>query len=32
MTKSDFIVDHSNPQDQKLFYEFGKEMKFNTKK
>ena len=29
MTNYDFNVSHSNPQDQKLIYEFGKEMKFN---
>ena len=31
MTNIDFIVSHSNPKDQKLIYEFGKEMKFNIK-
>ena len=31
MTKYDFNVTHSNPQDQKLIYESGKEMKFNIK-
>ena len=29
MTNYDFNVSHSNPQDQKLNYEFGKVMKFN---
>ena len=28
MTNYKFIVTHSNPQDQKLIYEFGKEMIF----
>ena len=28
-TKYDFSVSHANPQDQKLIYEFGKEMKFD---
>ena len=27
-----FNLDHSSPQVRKLIYEFGKEMKFNTKK
>ena len=31
MTNYDFNVDHSNQQDQKLIYEFGKEMNFNIK-
>ena len=31
MTKYDFNVDHSIPQDQKLFFEFREEMKFNNK-
>ena len=31
MTNIDFIVSHSNPNDQKLIYEFGKEMNFNIK-
>ena len=31
MTNDDFNVSHSNPKNQKLIYEFGKEMKFNTK-
>ena len=31
MTNYDFNVSHSNPKDQKLFYEFGKEMNFNVK-
>ena len=31
MTKYKFNFDHSNPQDPKLIYEFGKEMKFNVK-
>ena len=31
MTKYDFNVNHANPQDQKLKYEFGKEMKFGIK-
>ena len=26
-----FNVDHSNPQDRKLIYEFGKEFKFDSK-
>ena len=29
MTNYDFNVGHSNPKDQKLIYEFGKEMNFN---
>ena len=29
LTRYDFNVSHSNPQDQKLIYEFGKEMNFN---
>ena len=29
ITNYDFNATHSNPQDQILFYEFGKEMKFN---
>ena len=29
MTNYDFKVSHSNPKDQKLIYEFGKEMNFN---
>ena len=29
MTNYVFDVTHSNPQDQKLIYEFGKEMKFD---
>ena len=32
MTNYDFNVDHANPQDQKLIYEFGKEMNFNIKR
>ena len=31
MTNYDFNVSHSNPQDQKLLYEFGNEMKFDIK-
>ena len=31
MTKYDFNVSHFNPKDQKLIYEFGKEIKFNIK-
>ena len=31
MTNYNFNVDHSNPQDRELFYEFGKELKFNIK-
>ena len=31
MTYYDFHVDHSNQQDQKLIYEFAKEMNFNIK-
>ena len=31
MTNYDFNVSHSNPKDQKLIYEFGKEMNFNIK-
>ena len=31
MTIYDFNVDRSNPQDRKLFFEFVKEMKVNTK-
>ena len=31
MTIYDFNVDHANPQDQKLFYKFGKEINFNIK-
>ena len=30
MTNYDFNISHSNPQDQKLIYEFGKEMKINN--
>ena len=30
MTKYNFNVTHSNPQDQKLFYEFGKELEFDN--
>ena len=29
ITNYDFNVDHSNPQDRKLIYEFGKEMNFD---
>ena len=29
MTNHNFNVDHSNPQDRKLLYEFGKETKFD---
>ena len=29
MTNYDFNVSHSNPQDQKLLYQFGNEMKFD---
>ena len=28
MTNYDFNIDHSNPQDGKIIYEFGREMKF----
>ena len=28
LTGCDFNVEHSNPKDQKLIYEFGKEMYF----
>ena len=31
MKNYDFNVNHSNPQDQKLIYEFGKEMKFDMR-
>ena len=31
MTNYDFNVNHAKPQDQKLIYEFGKEMKFHIK-
>ena len=31
MTSYDFNISHSNPKDQKLSYEFGKELKFNVK-
>ena len=31
ITNYDFNVDHSNPQDQKLIHEFGKELKFDIK-
>ena len=31
MTNYDFNVSHSDPQDHKLIYEFGKKMKNNTK-
>ena len=31
MTNYDFNVSHSDPKDQKLIYEFGKEMIFNIK-
>ena len=31
ITNYDFNVDHSNQQDRKLIYEFGKEMKFDNK-
>ena len=31
ITNYDFNVSHSNPKDQKLIYEFGKEMNFNNK-
>ena len=31
ITNYDFNVSHSNPKDQKLIYEFGKEMIFNIK-
>ena len=31
MTNYDFNVNHANPQDQKLIYEFGREMKFDIK-
>ena len=31
ITNYDFNVSHSNPKDQKLIYEFGKEMNFNIK-
>ena len=29
MTKHKFNVDHSNPQDRQILYDFGKQMKFN---
>ena len=32
MTKCNFNVTYSNPQDQKLIYEFGKEMSFDFKR
>ena len=32
MTNYDFNVSHSNPKDQKLIYEFAKEMNFDFKK
>ena len=32
MKNYDFNVNHSDPKDQKLIYEFGKEMNFNTKR
>ena len=31
ITNPNNVVSHSNPQDQKLIYEFGKELKFNIK-
>ena len=31
ITNYDFNVSHSNPKDQKLIYEFRKEMKFNIR-
>ena len=31
LTNNDFNVGHSNPQDQKVIYEFGNEMKFDIK-
>ena len=31
MTNYDFNVNHANPQDQKLIYEFGKEMKLDIR-
>ena len=31
ITNYDFNVDHSSQQDRKILYEFGKEMKFNSK-
>ena len=31
ITNSDFNVSHSNPQDQKLIYEFGKEVNFKIR-
>ena len=31
MTNYDFNVNHANPQDEKLIFEFGKEMKFDIK-
>ena len=31
MTKYDFTVSNPNPQDQKLNYEFGKEMNFKIR-
>ena len=31
ITNYDFNVDHSNQQDRKLFYEFGKELTFDIK-
>ena len=31
ITNYDFNVSHCNPKDQRLFYEFGKEMNFNIR-
>ena len=31
ITNHDFNVSHSNPKDQKLYYELGKEMNFSIK-
>ena len=31
MTNFEFNIDHSNPQDRKIIFEFGKEMKFDFK-
>ena len=31
MTNHKFNIGHSNPQDRKMLYEFGKEVKFDNK-
>ena len=31
MTNYNFMIDHSNPQDQKLIYEFAKELNFDIR-